>query len=61
VLVHSDQLNIPAPPQTGHQYLFSGGGVTITWDPNDPVDPVGNLQKCLAEGGPTLSLDDGKC
>lgn len=56
-------LYVPAAPGPGGSRppLISGGSIWISWGPQQTLDPVNGIQKCLAQGGPRIALQNGGC
>lgn len=51
----------PPPSDQGTVPPIYFGGVGITWGPNQSIDPVNGIEKCLQQGGPEISLSHGGC
>jgi RNA polymerase sigma factor (sigma-70 family) len=52
---------IPDPRGGGQPPLLYVGGVTVTGGPVQDIDPVGGVERCLAQGGPSLNPEHGGC
>lgn len=58
-LVNTGPISVPIPDPTSPQRpIFYGGPVQIYVT---GVDPVGEIEYCLANGGPAISLSNGGC
>jgi len=53
-------LAVPAPQPVGGPDLLNTG-ITISYGPVQNLDPVGGVEKCMAQGGPKVSLTQDFC
>jgi hypothetical protein len=50
---------VPGPSK--HDPPLVNTTIAITWGPQHTLDPVGGIQRCVAQAGPRISLTQDFC